>query len=607
MSLEPWQYIEKIPRDNYFMGYIKFKLRGEFNEYISENEKADYFYKLEFYDIEFTVNDEESDFGFSLSETKNRFLEYQKLSLNPEGIVLNYKSEKYTCHPAEIRLIEGSNSLGRKHTMVEGSEVHSYFETKACIILRDYTETILCKEGYLTGNEEIEFRENVEFKRSEYFTNSCEKKWGNWVQVGTSCVPGSPTGKKENNLDQCQYREEFYNFDCSTYWGEWKKIEGLEGKATGRTRKIHGFSEAEYHAADCEKIWKKIDKPTVEFVGCLSMGGGCLSQILGILLFTILAISLLPQIAAGVFFWIIPLLVWGLIYLFSRSSIIGSLVEWLFRIFGYLFFAALLALIAFSLYSILSDRMPDREWIVPERENDDHQEYRLDSISTDTSDSLIYHTRTWYDYSKNKYTGSYYVRTSELTQSENNLNQISWLYEIGSVYKNLSNYDAPKLASIYEMLDSINIKNSLSEVEFAEVIVSFVQDIEYWLILELSCEASNLGPDELEILATGVNCEGYSNFGLRTPTQFMADLKGDCDTRTVLLYTILKHFKYDVVILNSDFYGHSMLGINLPLKGDYKYHDGKVYYFWETTNTGFPPGLLPPDFGNLNYWYISLE
>lgn len=606
MNLEPWQDIEKMPRDNYFMGTIKFKLRGELNQQLSEKEKEDYFHNLKLYDIEFDVCEDETEFGFQLPLVEKQFQQYQLLLVDDNGIILNYHSEKYTCHPIEVRLLESTNASIRKHTMVDGNEVHSYFEAKAALILRDYSEKIICKEGFPTGKEEIELRQNVEFKRFEYYTKSCEKKWSDWVQIGPSCIANSPTGKKETNIDQCQFREEFYNFDCSTYWGEWKKIEGLEGKPTGRTRRINGYTEAEYHDVDCQKIWKKLDKPVIG-KGCLPTAGGCLSQFIGILLIAILLFSLLPQIIGGALFWLIPLIIWGLVYFFSRSQSLRIFIEWIFKIFGYFFLAALLSFIAYSLYSLLSNQMPDREWDIPENKNDDRKEYKKDTLTDNPSDSLIYHTRTWYDYTNKKYTGSYYVRVSELNESKSNINQMSWLYEIGSVYSSLSKNDHTYLNSVYTMLDSIGRKNNLSEIEFAKVIVSFVQDIEYWLILESSCDPSNLGSEEREILATGVNCEGYSKFGLRTPTQFMADLKGDCDTRTVLLYTVLKHFNYDVVIINSDFYGHSMLGINLPLKGDYKYHNGKVYYFWETTNTGFPPGLLPPDFGNKNYWYITLD
>jgi hypothetical protein len=44
-------------------------------------------------------------------------------------------------------------------------------------------------------------------------------------------------------------------------------------------------------------------------------------------------------------------------------------------------------------------------------------------------------------------------------------------------------------------------------------------------------------------------CDGYERFGINTPVEFIATLQGDCDTRTLLLYTILAHYGYDVALM----------------------------------------------------------
>ena len=62
-----------------------------------------------------------------------------------------------------------------------------------------------------------------------------------------------------------------------------------------------------------------------------------------------------------------------------------------------------------------------------------------------------------------------------------------------------------------------------------------------------------------------------------------------------------------MVILNSDLYAHSMIGINLPMYGKYKMISGKKYYFWETTSKGFTAGVLPPDNWNISKWFLALK
>ena len=90
--------------------------------------------------------------------------------------------------------------------------------------------------------------------------------------------------------------------------------------------------------------------------------------------------------------------------------------------------------------------------------------------------------------------------------------------------------------------------------------------------------------------------------------EFLKKYTGDCDTRTVLLFILLNAYGYDTVILNSYVYKHSVIGINLPTSGyNYKYSNGKKYYTWETTNTGWELGDMPAEFNDLKYWYLALS
>jgi hypothetical protein len=69
----------------------------------------------------------------------------------------------------------------------------------------------------------------------------------------------------------------------------------------------------------------------------------------------------------------------------------------------------------------------------------------------------------------------------------------------------------------------------------------------------------------------------------------------------------LSHYEYDVAILSSEFYSHSVLGINMPYNGlKYKYNNQK-YTLWETTAKGSKPGILSNEISNINYWRISIK
>ncbi len=104
----------------------------------------------------------------------------------------------------------------------------------------------------------------------------------------------------------------------------------------------------------------------------------------------------------------------------------------------------------------------------------------------------------------------------------------------------------------------------------------------------------------------GQPCIGNVPLGIISPYEFIHSLYGDCDTRSVLLYVLLAEMGFDPMIVVSDEYAHAMLALNVQAQGDHIRHEGKKYYFWETTAAGWPIGMLPPDVNNINYWKIAL-
>jgi hypothetical protein len=153
------------------------------------------------------------------------------------------------------------------------------------------------------------------------------------------------------------------------------------------------------------------------------------------------------------------------------------------------------------------------------------------------------------------------------------------------------------------------VQHHLGQIGFIKAVVAFVQDIPYSIILDKNCDP-NMYRDAFTrryLQTADASCLGYQRFGINTPVEFMGTLKGDCDTRTLLLYTLLDHYGYDVAILSSEVYSHSLLGIVLPVAGvTYSFH-GKEYLLWETTTPGMPPGVMAPSLNNLSNWRMSLN
>lgn len=341
--------------------------------------------------------------------------------------------------------------------------------------------------------------------------------------------------------------------------------------------------------------------------------------------------------------------VWGVLYIFSilKSGVglalliwicvitVGLLIGWfidfiqrfsrtintIFHIFQWFFSSVFLLLLVNGIFHLSNSN----ERII--RENARNNQVR-DTVTIETidpmpdemapsdvngSDSLgkqiLVHMR-WKDLSGKRHSGSYTLSSDDIAISTKRLRsyQPFWGTKYRDIYGYVSSYDQLHMNSVFSMLDSIRSKDSLSDYLFAEVIVTMIQSINYVLVLNGSCNNRQEEPAIIELLRKGVPCIGHAPYGLRTPLQFLSDMKGDCDTRTVVLYNLLKHYGYDVAIINSQYYTHSMLGLNLPgINGNYKMYEGKRYYFWETTDKGFPLGALPQEAGNTNYWNVELN
>ena len=247
--------------------------------------------------------------------------------------------------------------------------------------------------------------------------------------------------------------------------------------------------------------------------------------------------------------------------------------------------------------------------IIPNTENRTSPE----EIQEPIRDSIITRFRSWKDYNGNKYEGKYQIKLSDFKKShfyKNNLNiSQNTTNSYDKVVYSLKEFDKKNFNSVYNLFDSIGKANRLNKIKFAEMIVTFVQDIPYAIVLSDECDA-NLYNDRFTrnyLLNHSGECDGHEQFGINTPIEFLTNLKGDCDTRTLLLYTILSHYDYDVAMMSSEFYGHSIIGINLPINGIAYNYNNQRYVLWETTAPNIKPGIIPNEISNLNNWRISLK
>ena len=101
-------------------------------------------------------------------------------------------------------------------------------------------------------------------------------------------------------------------------------------------------------------------------------------------------------------------------------------------------------------------------------------------------------------------------------------------------------------------------------------------------------------------------CNDVNPFGVYSPFEFAFKKTGDCDTRALLAFTILKEMGFEVAVMVSRIRGHSVLGIYLPNSYDYSVGQsiyGKKYVLWELTNPNWRLGNVVKG----NDWNANLE
>lgn len=242
----------------------------------------------------------------------------------------------------------------------------------------------------------------------------------------------------------------------------------------------------------------------------------------------------------------------------------------------------------------------EEEYSVSPSEQVEDDYYLSDTIQDEIR---LTHNRIWKDFDDTKRSLRYSVSSSSARESAGFRNSLHVEFDgrekvfWRDLYFGLYDHDQPELNALQDSLLVMARYQGIDDSDLLYSVISFVQDIPYnYIISSDSCASHSDHP-----------CVPLQRYGVLSPVEFLYSLAGDCDTRTVLLFTLLKKLGYDPIIVNSAPYRHSMLAVNVATEGDYLMHKGRKFYFWETTNTGWLPGMLPPNMNNTDYWTIILD
>lgn len=426
------------------------------------------------------------------------------------------------------------------------------------------------------------------------------------------------TGRKDENADESNTysRVEYYNSDCTTYWGPWvaepiskpsyssqswdSSASGSSGSSSWSDRSGGSGSSFKFWKAGFRR-WTQSRTPNGQY-----SSGGC---------------GVIPMIFVGGFLLWSLFRLWhpitwliGLIILLLMLRNTGWFLNLVLRLGGALF--ALVAL--FAIWGAIKHPVTvvQTDPIVDGREatkiKPDVSGRTNPENEPDKQDQIISHNRVWNDYSGNNYEGEMKIFVSDYQsaqQDHQSMNfQLSSEADWSPVYYNLLKNDQDRLEMLYTMFDSIQTSRKLDRVKFAEMVVSCIQDIPYYLVLPENCSSHEHGDPFVQNFINNKPgyCLGNVSYGVQSPAEFLGNLKGDCDTRVAMLFAIFNHYQYKVAILGSSQFRHSVLGLELPGEGLSKNYRGIDYKLWETTSAGFRPGDLAAEVSDLNYWNFYL-
>jgi hypothetical protein len=293
-------------------------------------------------------------------------------------------------------------------------------------------------------------------------------------------------------------------------------------------------------------------------------------------------------------------------------SALGKLIKWAFYLF--IFFAFL-----GPISQVMRKRWSDSERVKTEDGQSSSGKPRLnpkqDTLApVESWDYLTDHSIRWSDFIRNRFEANYST-SSKLFESSQRLHlpfsnpqTDDALQYWNSVYSEFSARDNRKLDSLVQHFTSLRSEKRLNPQETAEMVVTFIQEIPYCLIHDGTCAAaSNMGGFLKKYHDEGKPCLPEIIAGVQTPYEFIHTLKGDCDTRSLLAYTLLSKMGIPASIWVSDAYGHSVLGVGLGSNSrNVKTIEGIRHAGVELTAKGFRLGMLSPEHGNMNNWNIAL-
>jgi energy-coupling factor transporter transmembrane protein EcfT len=223
----------------------------------------------------------------------------------------------------------------------------------------------------------------------------------------------------------------------------------------------------------------------------------------------------------------------------------------------------------------------------------------------------------WYDFTDHSYLARYQTSQSNFETSvvgqkalKAEIDDFDTSQEFFSrLFDGMYRMDQEKIRDVARIFSDSAARKGLGPLETAEMVVTFVQEIPYCLVHDGSCEEAVKEGNAFmqDYHRSGKPCLPHVDAGVQSPYAFLHNLKGDCDTRSLLAHAILRELNIASSVWISEAYGHSILGVAVPAgSGLYKDIRGIRHYGVELTSKGFRIGMVASEHARPSNWDITL-
>lgn len=192
-------------------------------------------------------------------------------------------------------------------------------------------------------------------------------------------------------------------------------------------------------------------------------------------------------------------------------------------------------------------------------------------------------------------------------------------FNSSQLYSDFVNISEPVIDSMTNAFKLDIEKNKFREdIQVLNYVVSAIQFPEYTKITHKEeCPCNDMGRDWVNDCTPRKDGRGCCNnvvpFAVYTPTEFIYYKTGDCDTKSLIAYAILKKMGFDAAIIVGDTQGgpHAMLAIanvRPVVFSKYVKQNSKIYFPWEVTSrrNDFVLGNIGM-WNNWENWSVSLN